>query len=103
MGYMGLSNAILLSQNHEVVIRDIDPKKIEKLNNKVSPIKDKEIQDFLENKELNLIAKIDKDSVYKDAQYTLIVPTDYDETKDYFDTSLVEKVIEDVQKLIQNQ
>ena len=97
MGYVGLSNAILLSQNHEVVIHDIDPKKIEKLNNKVSPIKDKEIQDFLENKELNLIAKIDKDSVYKDAQYTLIaVPTDYDETKDYFDTSLVEKVIEDV-------
>ena len=96
MGYVGLSNAILLSQNHEVVIHDIDPKKIEKLNNKVSPIKDKEIQDFLENKELNLIAKIDKDSVYKDAQYTLIaVPTDYDETKDYFDTSLVEKVIED--------
>ena len=96
MGYVGLSNAILLSQNHEVVIHDIDPKKIEKLNNKVSPIKDKEIQDFLENKELNLIAKIDKDSVYKDAHYTLIaVPTDYDETKDYFDTSLVEKVIED--------
>ena len=52
-----------------MVIHDIDPKKIEKLNNKVSPIKDKEIQDFLENKELNLIAKIDKDSVYKDAIY----------------------------------
>tara|TARA_B000000475_G_scaffold261740_1_gene246661 strand:- start:401 stop:1567 length:1167 start_codon:yes stop_codon:yes gene_type:complete len=96
-GYVGLSSAMLLAQNHEVVIFDIDAEKIEKLNNKVLPIVDVEIQDFLVNKELNFKATTDKEIAYKDAAFVIIAtPTDYDSESNFFNTTSVEEVIEDV-------
>ena len=96
-GYVGLANAILLAQHNEVVAVDIIQEKVDMINDKVSPIIDSEIQDYLTNKDLNLIATTDVYKAYKDADYVIIsTPTNYDAEKNYFNTRSVEAVIANV-------
>ncbi|MDB6223320.1 nucleotide sugar dehydrogenase [Lactobacillus amylovorus] len=93
-GYVGLSLATLLSQHNEVTAVDIVPEKVDLINNHKSPIVDKEIEDFLANKDLKLKATLDAESAYKDADFVIIAtPTNYDSEKNFFDTSAVEAVI----------
>ena len=96
-GYVGLSNAVLLAQHNEVIAVDIIQEKVDMINDKVSPIVDKEIQDYLKNKELNLVATTDAYLAYKDAEFVIIsTPTNYDSEKNYFNTRSVEAVIANV-------
>ncbi len=98
-GYVGLSIATLLSQHNQVVAVDIIPEKVELINNKKSPIVDKEIEEYLATKELNLVATLDDKEAYADADFVVIAaPTNYDSVKNYFDTSAVEEVIRLVMK-----
>lgn len=96
-GYVGLSMAVLLAQNNEVTAVDIIPEKVEMINAKKSPIADREIEEYLSAKKLNLVAITDGEAAYKDAEFVIIsTPTNYDPNKNYFDTSSVESVIEQV-------
>lgn len=98
-GYVGLSIATLLAQHNEVVAVDIVPERVEMVNNKISPIQDEYIEDYLKNKELNLRATLDAETGYKDADFVVIAaPTNYDSVKNFFDTSAVEDVIDKVMK-----
>lgn len=98
-GYVGLSNAILLAQNNEVYAVDIIPEKVEMINQRKSPIVDKEIEEYLSEKKLDLTATLDAEKAYKDAEFVVVAaPTNYDSKKNFFDTSAVENVIELVMK-----
>ena len=102
-GYVGLSLAVLLAQHNEVTAVDIVPEKVELLNSKKSPIADWEIEEYLATEPLNLTATLDGDSAYKNADYVVIAaPTNYDPEKNYFDTSAVESVIEQVLRVNKN-
>jgi len=100
VGYVGLSMAVLLSQKHSVKAVDVVPQKVEMLNRRRSPIQDREIEQYLAEKELDLIATLDGESAYREAEMVIIAtPTNYDERKNYFDTSSVEQVIDTVSRV----
>lgn len=102
-GYVGLSNAVLLAQHNNVVAVDIIQSKVDTINAKKSPIVDKEIEDFLKNKNLNLLATTDAESAYKDADFIIIAtPTNYDPQKNYFDTSSINAVLDIIKKVNSN-
>ena len=99
-GYVGLSLATLLSQHHQVTAVDIVPEKVEKINKRISPIQDDYIEKYFGEKELNLVATLDGEKAYSDADYVIIAaPTNYDSKKNFFDTSAVEAVIDLVMKV----
>lgn len=99
-GYVGLSNAVLLAQHNEVIAVDIVLEKVELINNKISPIADKEIEEYLKNKKLNLTATTDAEKAYSKANYIVIsTPTNYDTDKNYFDTSSIEAVLDIIAKV----
>ncbi|ABF53276.1 UDP-glucose 6-dehydrogenase [Sphingopyxis alaskensis RB2256] len=99
-GYVGISNAVLLAQHNAVVALDIDTRKVELVNARQSPIVDPEIEDYLANKQLNLVATTDKQAAYADANFVIVAtPTDYDPDTNYFNTNSVESVIADALKL----
>ena len=98
-GYVGLSLATLLSQKHEVVALDVIPEKVEMINNRISPIKDEKIEEFFKNKELDLKATLDYKEALEGARFVIIsTPTNYDEEKNFFDTSSVEDIIQKILK-----
>ena len=98
-GYVGISNAVLLAQHNRVVALDIDARKVEMINAKISPIADPEIEDYLANRPLDLVATTDRDEAYADADFVIVAtPTDYDPDSNYFNTSTVEAVIADALK-----
>lgn len=102
-GYVGLSNAVLLAQHNNVVAVDIIQSKVDSINAKKSPIVDKEIEDFLKNKKLDLLATTDAESAYKDADFIIIAtPTNYDPQKNYFDTSSINAVLDIIKKVNSN-
>ena len=97
LGYVGLSNAVVLAQHHDVVAVDVDQDRIDQVNDKTSPIEDAELQEFLTGRELHLTATLDKQTAYADADFAIVAtPTNYDEKTNYFDTSSVESVVADV-------